>query len=321
MEFREVYESYKPDLERVEDVLQAAVQSRNAKLSQSALQLLHAGGKRIRPLFALLCGQLGSGNRESVYTVAAALELIHMATLVHDDVIDDASLRRGHPTIRVQYGNRPAMYTGDFLFARAIQLLCTIPDPFVHREMSDAMVHMCEGEIDQVRDFYNWRQNLRTYLRRVERKTALLISVSCALGARVAGAPERVVNQVRRFGYYTGMAFQIIDDVLDYTGDEREVGKPVGGDLRQGNLTLPALWAVVRSPQAQELQQLIRADMNQADLGRALDIIRASDGLGQARRLARRYMEKAARCLESLTPARVRGELAAVAQFVHERTH
>ncbi|MCL6547489.1 MAG: polyprenyl synthetase family protein [Alicyclobacillus sp.] len=320
MDFRDVYESYKPDLLRVEAVLQEAVASRNGNLEQSALHLLQAGGKRIRPLFAILCSRFGDGSREPVYTVAAALELVHMATLVHDDVIDDAALRRGQPTIRVQYGNRPAMYTGDFLFARAIQLLCTIPDPVVHREVSDAMVRMCEGEIDQIRDFYNWRQNLRTYLRRVERKTALLISVSCLLGARVSGAREEVVRQLRRFGYYIGMAFQIIDDVLDYTGDERQVGKPVGGDLRQGNLTFPALWAAGCGQHGMELQQLIRSGMNQADLGRAIDIVRRSGGLRQARRLADRYMEKARACLESLSPAGVRGDLEAVAQFVSERT-
>jgi heptaprenyl diphosphate synthase len=322
MDFRTVYEAYEADLRQVENRLLDAVESANERLTQSAKQLLEAGGKRIRPLFALMCSRVSGGSAtDEVYRVAAALELVHMATLVHDDVIDEADFRRGRPTVRARYGNRPAMYTGDFLFARSIQLLTSIPIPQVHQEMSDAVVRVCEGEIDQIRDFYNWQQSIRTYLRRIERKTALLISVSCALGARVGGCDEATIRILRRFGYYTGMAFQITDDLLDFTGDEQVVGKPVGGDLRQGNLTLPTLHAATQGPYAEELRSLVHIDMDQRALVRAIDLIRSSHSFEYARALAERYMWKAMAELDRLPSQPIREQLRTVAQFVNQRMY
>jgi heptaprenyl diphosphate synthase len=321
VDFSQVYNTYKSELDRVETVLLESVQSRNHKLGQAATQLLLAGGKRIRPLFALLCSKLGDGSRQSVFELAAAVEMVHMATLVHDDVIDDASLRRGQPTVRAQFGNRPAMYTGDFLFAKSIQLLGRMQNATVHIEMSQAMVRVCEGEIEQIRDFYNWGQTLRNYLRRVERKTALLIAVSCSLGAQIANAPESTIGVLRRFGHATGMAFQIVDDVLDYVGDERVVGKPVGSDMLQGNVTLPALYAATLSTHASELQSLIRREMSSTDVARAVELIRSTDAIEQARKLARQYMEKGMSALERLPDTAVRSELAVVAEFVNQRVY
>ncbi|MCL6442687.1 MAG: polyprenyl synthetase family protein [Alicyclobacillus sp.] len=322
MDFREVYKRYEADLEQVERLLRSAVTSSQHQLTTSAVQLLEAGGKRIRPLFAVLCSKLGQApNPAHVHALAAALELIHMATLVHDDVIDDSEMRRGKPTVRAQQGDLAAMYTGDFLFARAIQLLAKTDSSMVHRQVSTAMVRMCEGEIEQIRDFFNWRQSIRTYLRRVERKTALLISVSCALGAAVSQASQSVVRRVHRFGYYTGMAFQITDDLLDYEGDERIVGKPVGGDLRQGNLTLPALQAATVGTYGRELRNLIRVGMSQEEVTRAVELVKESGALATARQIADRYLHKALACLDGLTPPDVRDELMVIAQFVNQRTH
>lgn len=321
MDFLQVYNAYKSDLTHVEMVLMDTVKSKNPMLGQASTQLLLAGGKRIRPLFAILCSHFGAGNRQSVVELAAALEMIHMATLVHDDVIDDASLRRGQPTVRAQFGNRPAMYTGDFLFARSIQLLGRMNNPAVHLEMSEAIARMCEGEVEQIRDFYNWGQTFRNYLRRVERKTALLISVSCSLGAQISNAPEHVVETLRHFGHYIGMAFQIVDDVLDYVGDELVVGKPVGSDLLQGNVTLPALYATTGSQHGTELQQLIRRDMSKSDVARAIELIRSTDAIDMARRLAIQYMQKGMFALEKLPDTQTRRELAIVAEFVNQRVY
>lgn len=319
MDVRDIYSAYAADLNNVEELLHQATKSDNALLMQSATQLLEAGGKRIRPLLALIGSRLGEKERTRVYPLAAAIELVHMATLVHDDVIDDAALRRGKPTVRAQFGNLPAMFTGDFLFARAIDLLSSIPLPQVHTEMSSAMVRMCEGEIEQIRDFYNVHQSLRNYLRRVERKTALLISVSCALGAVVVDAPQRVVRALRKFGYYTGMAYQITDDILDYVGEEGIVGKPVGGDLRQGNLSLPALYAASSGPFAKELQTLIRTDMDSSDVERAIDLVRESDALEYAKNLAALYMNKALGMIEQITSGPIRTELTIMSEFVNQR--
>ncbi|WP_198849596.1 polyprenyl synthetase family protein [Alicyclobacillus sp. SO9] len=321
MQFIDSYKRYRAELDNVESLLSNSVESGNTKLTQSAKQLLKAGGKRIRPLFALMCSQFGDGmDRQAVYSVAASLEMIHMASLVHDDVIDDASVRRGKPTVRSTYGDRAAMYTGDFLFARAIRLMSNVSDLRIHREMSDAIVRLCEGEIDQIRDFYNWEQNVRNYLRRVERKTALLISISCSLGARAGNADDETVRRLRRFGYYTGMAFQITDDLLDLEGDEQVVGKPVGGDLQQGNLTLPTLYAG-RGENARELRTIVRENMNKTTVLRAVEIIKATGGLQVARDLANRYLEKALKELETLRPHQAVDDLTTVSNFVNRRAY
>ncbi|MCL6515571.1 polyprenyl synthetase family protein [Alicyclobacillus sp.] len=322
MEFREVYQRYRPELQRVEEILFREVRVEEEVLAASSDQLIRAGGKRIRPLFALICSRFGdAGRADGVRRLAAALEMVHMATLVHDDVVDDAALRRGQPTVRVRFGNRPAMYTGDFLFAKSIQLLTTVGQPEVHRDMARAMVRICQGEIDQIRDLHHLEQSLRDYLRRIERKTALLIAVSCALGAKVAGAPANVVRALKRFGHATGMAFQMIDDVLDYVGDERVVGKRVGGDLMQGNLTLPALYAIHHPRWGAELVPLIRRPMSTAEVARAVDIVRESGGIEHVQRLADRYRDKAMAALATLSPCTEREELAVVAAFVNGRSY
>lgn len=319
MDFLTVYERHKADLDQVESLLYDCVQSRHPALTAASVQLLEAGGKRIRPLLALVCSHFGQAPRtRAVYQVAAALELIHMATLVHDDVIDNADRRRGRPTVRARYGDRVAMYTGDFLFGRAIALLSGIGRNDLHRDIAAAMVSMCRGEIEQIQHFYDWRQSLKQYLRRVERKTALLIAVSCASGAATADAPATVVRQLRRFGHLVGMAFQITDDVLDYTGDPGVVGKPVGGDLRQGNLTLPALHAAAHG-MGEPLKRLVHPDAGEERIREAVRLVSSSPSLEYARRIADRYLNKALRVLEPLSDEPAAADLRVLAEFVNHR--
>lgn len=324
MQMQEVIERYHTDLHEVESMLRREVHSDNARLTEANEALLGAGGKRIRPLFTLMCSRFGGHRPDWLYPLASAVELIHMATLVHDDVVDDAATRRGKPTVRAQWGNRAAMYAGDFLLGRALRLLSQIPDARIHVELSNAIVRMCEGEIEQIQDLYNWRQSLRRYLRRIERKTALLISVSCSLGAVAADAPASMVRVLRRFGYFTGMAFQITDDVLDFVAEEKTVGKPVGGDLKQGNLTLPALYAATQIAVGTELRERIQPGMDRADVDRSIDLVRSSEGLPFARKLARQYMDKAMnelKQLDQLDGGALQADLATVARFVNHRMH
>lgn len=322
MDFSSIYASYQTQLNQVEQILHERSIAQHEVLSHAGQQLIDAGGKRLRPLFALICGASSHQNTDAaprVTKVAAALELIHMATLVHDDVIDNAELRRGRPTVRSEFGNLAAMYTGDFLFARSIQLLAEIDDPLVHRQMSLGMVRMCQGEVEQIRDFYNWNQSIRTYLKRIQRKTALLISLSCSLGAHVAGATYADVNVLRQFGHYTGMAFQIIDDVLDFSGSEQVVGKPVGGDLRQGNITLPALLAARDKKLGKRLSKLIVKGMPEEAAEEAIELIVESSALDLARQLADTYLHKALSVLRQVSVRRTQEELAILTHFVAER--
>ena len=158
--------------------------------------------------------------------VAVSLELIHTASLIHDDVIDDAEIRRGQPTVKAKWDNRIAMYTGDYIFARALRIMTEINKPDAHKILSHTMVELVIGEIEQMKDKYRFNQNLRDYLRRIKRKTALLISASCQLGAIAADVDKSTNLKLAHFGYYVGMSYQIIDDIFDFTGTEKELGKP-----------------------------------------------------------------------------------------------
>src|SRR5690625_2015771 len=175
MKLAKIYGFLKKDLDEIEKALNEIIQADHPVLREASTQLLQAGGKRIRPIFVMLSGHFGNYNLEKIKTVAVSLELIHMATLVHDDVVDDAELRRGKPTIKQRYGNRVAMYTGDYILARALENITTIKDPQIHKLLSRTLVQVVEGEIDQIEDKFNWDQPCRNYIRRIKRKTALLI--------------------------------------------------------------------------------------------------------------------------------------------------
>lgn len=322
MDFHEIYTRYRDQLNEVEYILHSRAEDSTGILLQAGSQLLDAGGKRLRPLFAIICGTIvksSPARKYDVAKVAAALELTHMATLVHDDVIDRAALRRGRPTVRSEFGNRAAMYTGDYLFARAMQLLSEIDDEEVNVRMAQGLVRVCQGEIEQIRDFYNWDQSIRTYLRRIERKTALLISLSCSFGAHVSGASPDDVRRLRLYGHYTGMAFQMIDDILDFTGSEQVVGKPVGGDLRQGNITLPALFAAQEGTIGQRLRELVYDNGPKMWADEAIHLIRETDSIDRTQRVVNNYLTRARAVLQRIGDARLQQELSSLSDFVSNR--
>lgn len=244
MKFNFLYPVVQKDIEAIEVELKQAVSNADAETtSASALHLLEAGGKRIRPMFVCLTARLGEPKDFSlVRDAAVAIELIHMASIVHDDVVDDAELRRGRQTIKAIWGNHIAMYTGDFLFAKSLEYMTKIDNIKAHQMLSAVTVELAVGEIEQIKDKFNFNQSVRSYLRRIKRKTALLIAASSGLGGILADLPDKMDDQLYLFGYYVGMAFQITDDILDFMGTERVLGKPAGEDLRQGNITLPVFF-------------------------------------------------------------------------------
>lgn len=249
MKLNFLYANMQKDIDSVEKELKKALSGAAADTtSAAALHLLEAGGKRIRPMFVCLSARLAANaDFNAVKNASVAIELIHMASIVHDDVVDDADLRRGRETIKSKWGNHIAMYTGDFLFAKSLEYMTEIKDVAAHKMLSHVTVELSTGEIEQLKDKYNFDQSVRNYLRRIKRKTALLIAASCGLGGVVSGQSEADYQKLYRFGYYVGMAFQITDDVLDFVGTEKELGKPAGEDLRQGNVTLPVFlqWKIL----------------------------------------------------------------------------
>lgn len=324
MKMMQLYAALKPDLQAIEDRMAATVTSDLPMLSETSLHLLKAGGKRLRPIIVLLSGKFGRYSLETLKRVAVPLELIHMATLVHDDVIDDAETRRGQLTVKSKWDNRVAMYTGDYIYAKALTVVTELENVRIHQVLSSAIVQMCIGEMEQIRDFFNVEQSVRNYLLRIRRKTALLIAISCQLGAMATGAPDRVCNALYRFGYNVGMAFQITDDLLDICGTEKAIGKPPGSDLRQGNITLPVLFALQdESLKSELLREIdwIRESDGQGGSVNAVKLVRSSRGIAMAEKMADRYIAKALQALKELPDIPARRNLSEIARLVAKRSY
>jgi heptaprenyl diphosphate synthase len=320
MKLKMMYSYLNSDINLIESELEATIEAESPLLRQASLHTLRAGGKRIRPVFVLLGGKFGVYDIEEIKNVAVPLELIHMASLVHDDVIDDAELRRGQPTIKAKWDNRIAMYTGDYIFARALELIGEVKNPLAHQILSSSIVQLSVGEIEQIKDKYIFDQNLRDYLRRIRRKTALLIAASCQLGAVVSGVEERVHRNLYRFGYYVGMSFQITDDVLDFTGTEQELGKPAGGDLLQGNITLPVLYAM-RDRELRSKIENVHEHMQQADVEELISMIKKSGAIEKSLAVSDRYLAKALSILDELPQNRAKKTLRDIAKFIGKRKY
>ncbi|NSL52297.1 heptaprenyl diphosphate synthase component II [Calidifontibacillus erzurumensis] len=319
MKLKKLYTFINSELDLIEKALKEAMQADNPVLKEASMHLLQAGGKRIRPVFVLLSAKFGNYNIDEIKDVAVALELIHTASLVHDDVIDNAELRRGAPTIKSKWDNRIAMYTGDYIFARAVELMTNINKIEAHQVLSKTMVDLCIGEIEQIKDKFNWNQNLRTYLRRIKRKTAILIAVSCQLGAIVSEAPQVVQRQLYRFGYYVGMAFQITDDILDFTGTEKELGKPAGSDLLQGNITLPVLYALRNERLRKEIIDSFDIKNNKENMQHIITLVRQSGGIEYSKRISDRYLQKAFNILKELPNCQEKTALLNIAKYIGKR--
>ncbi len=264
----------------------------------------------------------GNYNLSKIKKVASAVELIHMASLVHDDVIDDSDTRRGKPTVKSHWDNQIAMLTGDFIFAKALQQFTDIEYPRAHQILSKTMVELTiGGEIEQIRDKFNYEQNFRSYLRRIRRKTALLISSSCQLGAVVAETSSETEKALYNYGYYMGMSYQIIDDILDFTATEKELGKPSGSDLLQGNITLPVLYAMENPQIKASIINLFanKEQMNQVELKRVVEAIAKSGAIEKARRVSNTYLKKAYHSLKKLPNNQSKSALENIANFIGNR--
>jgi len=324
MKILDIYAKLKKDLNEIEKELENSIYSDYSIMRETSAHLLSAGGKRIRPVFVLLSGQFGDYQLDQMKNIAVPMELIHMATLVHDDVIDDADIRRGQLTVKSKWDNRVAMYTGDYIFAKALSVITDTSNPLVHQVMSKAIVEMCIGEMEQIRFFFQTEQTIRNYLLRIKRKTALLIAVSCQLGAIVANTPSAVANKLFQFGYNVGMAFQIRDDILDLCGTEKQIGKPPGSDIKQGNITLPVIFALqditIKDKLLQEIAVIQNSD-GQADANKCVQIVRKSRGIAQAEELTSRYINKAIQAISGLPDVQAKEDLIRIAHFVGTRSN
>ena len=316
------YKSFRKELHTIEKELERSLESNSPVIQEASIHLLKAGGKRIRPIFVILSAHFGpTYNQKEVAKVAVSLELIHMASLVHDDVIDHSDMRRGNPTVRAQWNNQVAMYTGDFIFSRALSSIGNIEMKEMHERLAHTMLEICKGEIIQIDYQQVVHQNLRDYLRRIKRKTALLLSSSCELGALVSGADRQTVGHMRRFGYFAGMAFQIVDDILDIVSTDEKLGKPAGSDLLNGHLTLPILHIKEDPEFVPYMKKAFEGTLTEVEREEMLTYIRQSGAIEKSQALSDRYLEKARKEIAHLPNNKAKKALEQIAAFIGERKY
>ncbi len=320
LDIRSIFAPVEADLRKVEERLHETAYSEFGPLSEVLKTTIGSGGKRIRPALVLLAGHFHSVDREHLLRLATAVELLHDATLIHDDLIDKSLVRRGTPTISARWSQKATVLAGDFLLARAAKLSAQVGSFEVMALISDVVAVICEGEIRQ--DFGGNRLAFEReeYYDRIYAKTASLFAACTECAAVLSDAPHIEREALREYGHNLGMAFQITDDVLDFVGTEREVGKPVGSDLRQGLATLPTIYFYEQDPRGKSIPAAFSNNGHTAEeLNRVIDWIRTSPAIQAAQSEAREYAEKAQGALEVLPDTPNRMALWQLADYILER--
>ena len=318
----QMFDVIKGDLEVLEQGLQEAVTSTNDLVTEVGMHIVTSGGKRIRPALCLLSARGGRAfDLPHVLPLAEALELIHTASLVHDDVIDEADTRRGAATANARWNNQVAILSGDYIFARAFTLIAEEGyDPYVSKRLADLVCNLSVGEIIQDHAVYQASRGMADYYERIQKKTADFLEICCELGALVGGMDREAMKKPAEDGHCIGMAFQITDDLLDIEQTAETIGKPAGNDIRQGIVTLPVIRAIETSPDAEELERIV-TDMEMTDemVERALEIVKATDGVDFAKAKADEYLARAKAALPEGLPDAIREAYEMVADFIGDR--
>jgi octaprenyl-diphosphate synthase len=298
------------EMRQVDAVIGERLSSRVALINQISGYIVNAGGKRIRPRLVLLFAQALGFDGSERFELAATVEFIHTATLLHDDVVDESALRRGRATSNAIFGNAASVLVGDFLYSRAFQMMVAVQRPRVLEVLAEATNVIAEGEVLQLMNMHDADLSVDEYLRVIRYKTAKLFEASARLGAVLANADERLENDCASFGRALGTAFQLVDDLLDYEGNSHELGKNVGDDLREGKPTLPLLIALQRATDSEKA--LIRAGIEHGEVERLteiVDIVQRTGALDETRRAAQREADRASACLAALPPSEAREAL------------
>ncbi|MEB8143179.1 polyprenyl synthetase family protein [Mammaliicoccus sciuri] len=309
------------EVKEIEKQLNSYINSDQNTINEACQYLLTSGGKRIRPLFTLIASQFGEHYSRDVITVATTLELIHMASLVHDDVIDKSDKRRGKPTIAKKWDVQTAVITGNYLLSQSLNAVSQIEHPKLHEQLANGIIEVCRGELFQFEDQFVSNQSITNYLRRIKRKTALLISLSTELGAYAARADDETVKKLTKIGYYIGMSYQIVDDILDFTSTEKKLGKPVGSDLRNGHLTLPVLLRIKNSSDFKaSINQLQPDSPSEVFDGLVREIIKSPE-LQKSKEVSNHYLQKTENLIDTLNNESGKKMLLEIIVKIRDRNH
>ena len=316
-----IYGPVTEDLRLVEDALDRVKHVENfPALSKMMSHVLGGSGKRLRPAIALLAGKFGEYDLDLHVPLAASIELLHTATLVHDDVIDASPSRRGRPTANELFNNSASVMLGDFMFAHSAELISRTDNTAVVRLFAHTIMAIAGGELHQDMSAYDYSGDTLSYFGRIEGKTASLFATSAEGGGMVARCRPEEIEALRTYGLNVGMAFQIVDDILDFAGDEQEMGKPIGSDLMQGTLTLPSLILMERNPDDNPIKKAFRTKKPKAEhVAAAVYMVLNSDILNESYAVARDFRDRALVALRTLPDTAARASLEDIAEYVLER--
>ncbi len=326
-----IYEQIQDELEAVEEKL-SAIGNQSSVAEPSLLvellgHILEAPGKRTRPAITILASKFHPNDNDLPIIMAASVELLHIATLIHDDTVDNSAVRRGKATVSTKWGENVAILLGDYVFATSATMVCDTNNVRVIRRFSETIMELSSGELSEISSAFNWNISRNTYWQRIYDKTASLFSTAAESGAVLSGAPESLVQSLKSYGYNLGMAFQIVDDILDFQGTEEEIGKPVGNDLLQGTITLPSIMLMERYPDdnpiKENFERFKESENREADgsLQRAIEMIQTSDIIPQSYAVAADLCSKATQALDSLPDSSYKHSLTTLASYVMERRY
>lgn len=290
------------DRQRVETALLDAVRTPDAYLTEIASHLISAGGKRLRPVFTIVSSQVGNDGPASDEAIAGGIscELVHLGSLYHDDVMDESTVRRGVDTVNAKWGNLQAILAGDYLLAKASEIAASLGTE-VAGLLARTIGQLCQGQIEELRHTYNVARPLQSYLTSIDGKTASLYSTAARIGGLVAGHDRPVVDALTAYGTAYGMVFQIVDDILDLTATDEQLGKPAGHDMEEGVYTLPVLLTLAAGgAAASELGSILGKPLDQAEREKVLDVVRSNGGVDEAIVHARSYVAAAESACDAL---------------------
>lgn len=307
------------DLRRVESLLYEQPSQQHQAIGRAVDHLVRSGGKRLRPALVLLSAHLCGADIGRAVFAAAATEMLHTATLVHDDLIDGSLIRRGVETLNAQWTPAATILTGDYIFARAAYLVSQADSVWLTQRFAETLMTICSGEVQQMFDGQPSQATRREYERRIYAKTASLMALSAEAGAILADAQDGTADALRTYGERVGMAFQMMDDVLDFVAEEETLGKPVGSDLRQGLVTLPVLLFLEIEPDHPAVHQALRGDHSDEVIERAVQAVTESQAIERAVEAAHSHADDAKRALKDLPDTPYRNGLLDLADFAVDR--
>jgi heptaprenyl diphosphate synthase len=314
-----IYEPVQDDLNHVAEDLHGLTAQAGLPGDGLLNQAIGGGGKMIRPAVTLLASRFHDHDHKMTIRMGLAVELLHLATLIHDDSVDNSAMRRGRATIDSLFGRNVAVLLGDYVFATSATFVCDTGNVRVIRRFSETIMELASGELMEHFSAYNWRLTRTDYEKRIYNKTASLFCTAAESGAVLSGTQEATSEALNNYGYNLGMSFQIMDDVLDFQGTEEELGKPVGNDLLQGTVTLPVLLFMDRFPQEPVFRRLMDGSRDEADLRQVIDMVRDSTILDDAMQVAAEYRNNALAALSGLENNRARQSLEALTNYVTHR--